>query len=300
MSLLELALADNFSKNKIQVVLAEYGPTAVSVLKICKLLKIPLVVHFHGFDASEFSTIEKFGKKYRDVFNYATAVVVVSKKMIEDISILGCPKEKICISYYGPSNDFFQINPRPENKQFVAVGRFVEKKAPHLTLAAFKKLTEKYPEVKLVMIGSGELLPICRHLTKFWGIEKNVVFPGILSTDKIKLVFSDSLAFIQHSITASNGDSEGTPVAILEASAASLPVVATKHAGINDVIIHEKTGFLVEEQDVENMAAYMIKLIENSEMAIEMGRRGRKNISENYTLQEHLNKIETILRQSIH
>ena len=296
----EYALLDSFKKNKIQLVLAEYGPTAVAVIKTCKKLNIPLVAHFHGYDVSQFQTIEAYRKSYFNLFNYASAIISVSNKMTEDLINLGCPKEKIHLSTYGPSPDFFEINRRGNNHQFVAVGRFVEKKAPHLTLAAFKQVYEKHPEAKLIMIGSGELLPICRHLTKLWGLENNVIFPGILTPDKVNLVLSESLAFVQHSITASNGDSEGTPVAILEASAASLPVVATKHAGIKDVIIHEKTGFLVEEEDVEGMATYMVRLIENPELAIEMGNKGRKNISDNFSLQQHLMKIEIALESSLH
>lgn len=294
----EQALIDDFNKNKIQVVLAEYGPTAVAVLKTCKFLKIPLVVHFHGFDACETATIEKFGKKYKEVFIYAKAVVVVSKKMISDLISLGCPKEKIHLSPCGPSTDFFQVNPKAFKNQFVAVGRFVEKKAPHLTLAAFKIVTEKYPDTNLVMIGSGDLLPICKQLAKLWEINNNVQFCGILSPDKIKETLSQSIAFVQHSVVASNGDSEGTPVAVLEASAASLPVIATKHAGINDVIIHGKTGFLVEEFDEKKMATYMIELIEKPELAREMGELGRENIKANFSLKKNLTELEHILTRA--
>ena len=297
-TLQENSVAKSFSKNKINVVLAEYGPTAVAVFRICKHLQIPMVVHFHGFDACERNTIEKFGEKYKTVFEYSAAIVAVSNKMVTDLVALGCPKEKIHLSTYGPSSDFFQTTPEPLSKQFTAIGRFVEKKAPHLTLAAFKIVQEKYPETKLVMIGSGELLPVCKHLATLWEIQNNVQFLGVLSPDNIRKELSHSIAFVQHSVIASNGDTEGTPVAVLEASAASLPIIATKHAGINDVVIHGQTGLLMEEYDVKKMAEYMIELIEQPDLAREMGDNGRKFIKEHFTLEKNLSELTHIIKSA--
>ncbi len=294
----EYAVYKSFKKNNINVVLAEYGPTAVAVLKICNHLQIPLVPHFHGYDATEKTTIHHFKNKYKDLFNYASAVVAVSKKMIIDLIELGCPIEKINLSPCGPSIEFFQVKPIAIKNQFIAIGRFVEKKAPHLTLAAFKIVNEKYPDSNLVMIGEGELLSVCKHLAELWGIKNKVEFRGILTPEVIRNNLNESVAFVQHSVVAFNGDCEGTPVAVMEASAASLPVIATKHAGINDVIIHGQTGFLVEEFDVKKMAEYMIELIEQPELARKLGEAGRKNIKDNFSLEKNLSELKQVLKKA--
>jgi glycosyltransferase involved in cell wall biosynthesis len=75
---------------------------------------------------------------------------------------------------------------------------------------------------------------------------------------------------------------EGTPLAILEASAAGFPVISTVHAGIPDVVIDGETGFLVLEHDVVWMTAAMLKLLEDKELAQEMGFKGKKNVSSNF------------------
>ena len=62
---------------------------------------------------------------------------------------------------------------------------------------------------------------------------------------------SECFGFVQHSVTASNGDKEGTPVAILEASLAGMPIISTSHAGIKDAVEHNITGVLSEEYDVD-------------------------------------------------
>jgi glycosyltransferase involved in cell wall biosynthesis len=100
-----------------------------------------------------------------------------------------------------------------------------------------------------------------------------------------------SIAFVQHSVTAPNGDAEGTPVAILEAQAAALPVISTHHAGIPDVVIHNETGLLVSEGDIEGMAENLVKVLQDENLPKKLGEAGRKRIAENFTLEKHLNSL---------
>ncbi len=292
----EYALRYLLKKNKIDCVLAEYGVTAAASLKVIQSLRLPLIVHFHGFDASKKDVLLKFKEKYIETFKYAQFVVSVSKRMSRDLIELGCPEEKIILNTYGPNRDFFDIKPDPEKKQqFIAIGRFVEKKAPHLTIMAFSKVAKKYPDARLLFGGKGKLLNECKDLVKELGIEEQVLFLGTQSRAQIMGLFAASLAFVQHSVTAESGDSEGTPVAILEASAAGLPVIATRHAGIPDVIEHGKTGLLIEEGDVEGMADYMMRLYENPEQAKMMGYEGSQNIGLHFTMEKHLNRLTEII-----
>jgi glycosyltransferase involved in cell wall biosynthesis len=110
---------------------------------------------------------------------------------------------------------------------------------------------------------------------------------------------NNSIAFVQHSIIANDGDSEGTPVSVLEAQASSLPVIATIHGGIPDVVINGKTGILVKEMDIEGMAAAMIELINNKELAKQMGNLGRQRIKDNFSMETHLNKLNQCIASSI-
>jgi glycosyltransferase involved in cell wall biosynthesis len=107
------------------------------------------------------------------------------------------------------------------------------------------------------------------------------------------------VAFVQHSVTASDGDCEGTPVAVLEAGAAALPVIATAHTGIAEVIIHNETGFLVKEQDVETMAKYMIYLLENSATAAAMGIKARERIQTHFNIAKHIATINKTIEKTV-
>jgi colanic acid/amylovoran biosynthesis glycosyltransferase len=286
-------------KKDVNCVLAEYGVTAAESLKIIQSLNLPLIVHFHGFDASDKKFLLKYKERYVQVFQYARAVISVSKKMSDDLISLGCPAQKIFLNTYGPNDAYFSVKPNFALKNFTAIGRFVEKKAPQLTIRAFSEVVKQYPDARLFFGGEGKLLDDCKRLVQDLGIEAQVSFLGILSRSQIMELFSESLAFVQHSITAKNGDSEGTPLAIMEASAAGLPVIATRHAGIPDVIEDGITGFLVDERDVESMANYMKELCKNHEEAKLMGSRGSQYIYKNFTIEKHLGYLTEIIYNAV-
>lgn len=295
-SLQEYALKRSLIKENIDIVLAEYGPTACATLKVLQHLNIPMVVHFHGYDASAYSTLECYGKQYKKVFEYACQVIAVSQKMKSDLINLGCAAEKITTLRYGAHSSFFEISADQQGSQFIAVGRFVEKKAPHLLLLAFSKVVKERPDAKLVMAGEGPLLESSKTLVKALGLFDNVCFAGVLSTEEIRNLMASSVAFVQHSIVAENGDAEGTPVAILEAQASGLPVISTLHAGIPEVVHQDQSGILVRELDIDEMAIAMLRILDNKNLAKQMGNNARKNARQNFTMEQYLGGIEAIIR----
>jgi glycosyltransferase involved in cell wall biosynthesis len=286
-------------KQKVDCVLAEYGPTACESLKIIQYLNLPLIIHFHGHDTSEKNVVSKYKEKYKEAFEYARTVIAVSNRMKHDLLNLGCPENKIVLNCYGPNNLFFSLKPDFKNQQFISVGRFVDKKAPHLTIKAFKKVVNEFSEAKLIMVGEGELLNVCKTLVWSWNLQNNIAFTGALKPNEIKILFESSIAFFQHSVTALSGDSEGTPVAILEAQAAGLPVISTYHAGIPDVVIDGETGLLVQEHDVDGMAHNMLRLLKENGLAKQLGQAGRKRVKENFTIEKHLGILQKEIEKTI-
>lgn len=295
-SLSEHALMNSLKRENVDCVLAEYGPTACAVLKVVEHLKIPMVVHFFGYDASVKSILNEYGTRYRQVFSYANTIIVVSRKMKSDLITLGCPSHKLLLSICGPDPNFFENRPCYLDAQFISVARFVEKKAPYLTIIAFKKVAEEFPYAKLIMIGDGQLMGICKNLVRGLGLENNIEFKGIQNPNEIRHIYEKSLAFVQHSIVAENGDCEGTPVAILDAQASALPVISTIHAGIPDVVINDETGLLVEEWDVEGMTKNMIRILVEEGLAEKLGKAGRKRIMEHFTMEKHLNVLRCLIK----
>jgi colanic acid/amylovoran biosynthesis glycosyltransferase len=294
----ETAFIHSLKKNKIEIVLAQYGTTAYRVVEICRYLKIPLITHFHGYDASVKNVIDGCNQ-YEDVFSYSTYIIAVSKEMKSNLEKLGCPSEKLIYNVYGPSKLFVEQIPKFSNQTFLGIGRFVNKKAPYYTILAFKKVQDQFPDAKLIIGGTGELYEPCLNLIRYLNLEKSISLPGVVSREEFLNYLESAFAFVQHSVTAINGDQEGTPVAILEASAAGLPIVSTKHAGIPDVVLDNKTGLLVEEHDVDAMAQKMIDLLKNQVLAKQFGSNGKERIKTNFTLKRHLDVIDDLIDKTI-
>lgn len=284
----EVHLSSILKKEKVDVIFAEYLITGAETLEVCKKLNIPLISIALGYEISKYDIIERYKIKYKALFKYASTILVVSEHMKVSLEALDCPDSKIIFSPAAPDKTFFKVKPHFFTKQVLAVGRFVEKKAPHLTILAFHKVLKKVPDAKLVMAGEGALLNVCKDLVKVLKIEYSVNFIGKITTEQHIELLEQSMLFVQHSKVAETGDSEGTPVAILEASAAGLPVVSTLHAGIPRVVIQEKTGFLVEEYNIDLMADRIIQLLSNLELNKELGNNGREYIKANFTLEKHI------------
>lgn len=288
-----------FKQNNIAVVLAEYGLTGVGVLKACKELDVPLVVHFHGADAYVRELNNRLRDRYRSMFDYASAIISVSRDMTQQLIRLGAPAEKVHYNPYGVDLGKFQRACRlASSLQVLAVGRFVDKKAPYLSLLAFKKVLDRLPEARLVMVGTGPLHEVCAKLIHALHIEDAVELKGMLDHNAVAALMQQSRVFIQHSVVSESGDSEGTPVAILEACATGLPVVSTRHAGIVDIVIEGRSGFLVDEGDIDTMAEYVYKLLSNPRLANEMGTKARQHIVQNYDMESSVRNLRSIIENS--
>lgn len=281
-----------FKTHKIDIVLAQYGHSGALILPYVKKLNIPLIVHFHGMDANHSWYLERYMSAYKAMFSYAKNIISVSEVMHNQLLSYGAPKEKTVLNPYGARLYFFDIQPKYDDL-FISVSRFADTKAPYLTIMAFAEVVKYHNKARLIYFGDGILREACINLTKSLGIEGYVNFAGAVKHTEIIKKMPRACCFIQHSITTSTGEMEGTPNTILEAQASSLPVVSTRHAGISQAVLHEKTGFLVDELDYNKMAEYMLLLIKDKALCKQMGEAGRAYMKSNYSFDHY---IETIQR----
>jgi glycosyltransferase involved in cell wall biosynthesis len=216
--------------------------------------------------------------------------------MREALIELGASPEQLHKNPCGVDVDLFQpCDPASNPPRFVAVGRFVEKKAPHLTLTAFREVVREEPEAQLVMIGEGELLAACKQLARALKLEEVVTFTGAVPHEKVVEYMQGARAFVQHSVHPPSGDSEGTSISVLEGAASGLPVVATRHGGIKDSVIDGETGFLIDEYDVSAMAERMRALCADGENASVMGMKGRARMEEMYRMEKSIEGLYDVL-----
>jgi colanic acid/amylovoran biosynthesis glycosyltransferase len=297
--LMHEGLCKYLKKNRIDVVLANYGPTGVAVMQCCAEEEIPLVVHFHGFDAWDNEILEKYSIGYKQLFQTAKTIIVGSEDMKRQMISLGSPPEKVVWNFCGVNTDFF--SPTALNhctNDFISVARFAPTKAPHLTLKAFSEVVKDFPAVTMTMIGDGELFKPCQDLVKQLGIQNSVRLLGALPPEKVRDNLRTSRIFVQHSIRTKSGDAEGSVISALEACSTQLPVVATRHGGLKESIVEGETGFLVDEGDVSGMAESMKRLLQDQPLCLEMGKKGRERMKELFDLSKSIEKLDQILREA--
>ena len=287
-----------------KAVMVEFGFEAVRVMEACAWTGVPLVVHFRGSDASAHGRLGLLHERYRRLLCIAAGVVVKSKPMAQTLEALGARQDRLLISPSGANTALFKGS-APENTSpvFLAVGRFVEKKGPLHTIRAFSLIqsdgvsVEERPQ--LWMVGEGPLLGEAKSLVQSLVLQDCVHFLGLRTQEEIATLMRDVRGFVQHSLVASDGDSEGSPVAVMEAQLSGLPVVATRHAGIPEVVLDGESGFLVDEGDVAAMARAINRLIEDPALAARLGDCGRRRVLKYFTIDHHLHQVSDLLRQVI-
>lgn len=281
-------------------VLAEYGPLGAGIAAACQRAGLPLVVIFHGFDAYQHITLQTYGQAYQKLFASAAALVVVSAPMHEQLIQLGAPADRIVVNACGVAPSVFQeADPAATAPVFLSIGRFVGKKGPLHTIRAFAQVHRQLPTSQLTMIGEGPLLEQCQALAAELGVNHAINFLGSCSHAAVQAQMQHARAVVQHSLRCESGDQEGTPVALIEAQMAGVPVVSTRHAGIPAVVLDGTTGFLVEEGDVPAMAAAMLQLAQDPQLAAEMGRAARAHALEHHTMDRHINALAATIHHAI-
>jgi glycosyltransferase involved in cell wall biosynthesis len=263
-----------FRKHDVSLVLAEFGPTGAALRTICKSAGIPLVVNFHGYDATVMPKRPDICAAYRLLARDVAGVLCGSRHFRDTVASIGFSKDQITVIPCGVNTEQFSANPARSGRRLVAVGRLTPKKAPLVTLKAFQKARQSFPDLTLTVIGDGPLMPDCRAFVAESCLSGCVILHGATSHAFVQETLSDADIFIQHSITAPNGDTESQGISLIEAMASHLPVVTTDHNGFSETVLDGQTGFLVPEGDEDAMAERIVRLLKDIQMRKTFGEAG--------------------------
>lgn len=288
-------LAAFFKEHNVKAVLAEYGKTACIVQHACRSAGARLFVHFHGADASRDLKDWRIRRAYRRLGRNVAGIITPSRFLADKLVAIGMPAEKTHIIPCGVDPDEFKPGGEPDPNLILAVGRFVEKKAPHHTIVAFAKIAAKHPGARLEMIGDGALFETCRQLVEQAGLQERITLHGECAHEVVHRKMAQAAVFVQHSVTAANGDTEGLGVSILEAMSSGLPVVSTRHNGIPEAVVDGETGLLVDEHDVEGMSLALDRLLGDAQLCADMGAAGRARVIERFSAEKTIGELRQLL-----
>tara|TARA_R110000851_G_scaffold302714_2_gene460046 strand:- start:25592 stop:26782 length:1191 start_codon:yes stop_codon:yes gene_type:complete len=259
------ALEKLFRDRGIHCCLAEYGMSGVGVMEVCNRLEIPLVVHFHGYDAYRHDLFETYRNDYSRMFDIASRVIAVSKDMKMRLEREIGFDEKLLHNSCGfnttiTSNELAYDTPK-DPYAVSYVGRLTPKKDPVGLIKAFASVVKAVPEARLTIIGDGELRSQCENEISKLALQNDVVLLGTKDHQEVLGILSTSSVFIMNSVTAETGDKEGTPVSLMEAMALGNTVIATRHGGIVDIVEHGETGLLYNEFDYDSLSTLIISAL---------------------------------------
>lgn len=253
----------------------------------------------HGYDFSRSLRDGTFRRGYR-ALEALDAVLVPSEYAAGRLREIGLPRALMrVIPYSVEMADPAEVEERSVTR-CVAAGRLVRKKAPLSTLEAFSLAAERRPDLRLQLIGSGPLTSDVQRFVQSHSLEDVVDRAGSRPHDFVLDAIRSAMCFVQHSVTdPRTGDQEGMPVAILEAMAASTPVLATRHAGIPEAISDGENGLLVDEGDVAAMADRLVTLADDAALRQRLGEAARQTVAARFTVETQIRRLREELRVGI-
>lgn len=166
------------------------------------------------------------------------------------------------------------------------VARLVPIKALDCLLGAFHTVLRKHSEAVLILAGDGESRSFLEEMVKQMGIEKSVRFLGFQR--ELEPIYSDLDLFVLTSL------SEGCPVAILEAMASGVPVIASAVGGVPDLVRDMETGLLFPPRDVAKLETLMLELIDNPQKRQTLARKAKVHVVENFARDMSLSRFEKL------
>ncbi len=195
---------------------------------------------------------------------------------------------------FGVDTKFFKpINPQKTKPVIIGIIKSIE---PHngieFLIEAFNILVKKkINNIKLNIIGTGSIENKLKKMVKVYELENEVSFFGHVSHNKILPYYQKLSIFVCPSLRESFG------VSVIEASASGLPVIANNIGGLKEVVLHKKTGYLLDTTNVENLAEYLEKLIMDDDLRFKLGQNGRDYVKQNFNWDSNVTKMLTAYKE---
>lgn len=293
--------------SRLSLIHAHFGPDGLYALRLAEENDLPLVVTFHGFDATVTGqNLLRTGKvsNWRFMLSRGKLArrarcLAVSQFIRDRLVKHGFPKERIAVHHIGVNTDAFSPGGRKDTRYLLCVCRLVEKKGVDQLLQAFARIASHHPDVGLVVAGEGPERGRLLALRETLGLRRRVSFLGAVSHGEVLRLMRGAELFALAARRAQSGDSEGLGMVLNEASSCSLPVVSSLHGGIPEAVLHGETGLLSPENDVAALAEHLHTLLSDRSLALRLGQRGREYVREEFDIVRQTAKLESLYDEAM-
>jgi glycosyltransferase involved in cell wall biosynthesis len=279
-------------------------PNGAPAALIARLRGLPLVVSLHGSDVYLAERAAPLSLAAAAIFRSAGAVTACSGDLQQRALRLGARPGSVAVIPYGVDTQAFQPDPcagalvrselslAPDTPLIVTVSRLVYKKGLTYLLDAFPPVLASHPSAVLVIAGYGDLRAELERRAVELGIAASVRFPGQLDRARAARYVSAADVYVVPSIRDQRGNIDGLPNALLEGMGAARPIVASRVAGIPDVIADGEHGLLVPERDPAALAVAISRLIDDRALAQRLGAAARRRVLSELTWDMTAEKFE--------
>lgn len=287
---------------RFDAVIAHFGPVGVRAMYLQQagLLEGPIATVFHGLDMSDRATLARNMGNYRRLFSRTALMLPISRLWEGRLHAWGASPAKTRVLHMGVDLDRLVMLPadRPLVRplRVLSVARFTEKKGLEYAIRGVSKAN---CEIEFDVIGSGPLEESLRVLAG-QSSANTIRFLGKQPQQKVFEALERADVFLLPSVTAEDGDMEGIPVALMEAMAKGVLVLATQHSGIPELIQNGVSGLLVRERDAEGIAGALERIAAGEIDTALMRREARRAVEmqfNNVTLDRDLVEICSDLAQ---
>ena len=289
-------LAPLLAKAMPELLHVYYGHKAAKFLPMIQAWGGPLVVSFHGVDATDAAYKDEYADALPGVFATATLVLARSQSLLDRVREMGCPPEKLRLNRTPIPLDGIvrRVRTAPANGAWVCLQacRLIAKKGLLTAIEAFAVFHEKYPLAQFQIAGEGPQRKVLEQKIAELGLQKSVILLGWVSSAELYKKIDAGHLFLHPSEMTASGDREGVPNAMLEAMAAGLPVVATNHGGIPEAVTQGEDGLLVSEKSPTELAQALLTMTEDAERYSLFSKKAQKNIERTYGLPQSLAALE--------
>lgn len=289
----ELLQADRFD-----VYHAHFGQVGEAARPAINAINSPFAVSFYGHDISE--VVNRDPDAYYRLFQSADAVFALSNEMQDRLCDVGCPGWKVHKQPLMVDVDEYpfreRIPPIDGPLEILTVARLVEKKGICYAVKALGRVNTDR-DIRFRIIGDGPQRESIKESVSAHGLEENVEFLGFRDHEEVKEWLYRSHLLVLPSVTAEDGNREGTPTILLEGQAAGLPVVSTRHAGIPEIVSDGRSGLLVPERDVVSLTEALQTLLDHPERWVEMGKAGRRFVEDRHSPAALVENLERVYKE---
>ena len=293
-----------------KIIHSHFGNVGWANLGAVRKLKAKHVVTFYGLDVNRLPVQHPVWlDRYCRLFAEVDLVLCEGSHMVRCVVELGCPDHKVKVQHLGVDVDNILFQPRQwragEPLRVLMAASFREKKGIPYAIEALQIVAREAP-VLLTIIGDAgqkpesqqEKVRILAALERS-GLKDHTRLSGYQTHQALLQTAYDHHLFLQPSITAQDGDTEGgAPVAIIEMLATGMPVISTTHCDIPEVVGPALSHLLAPERDAAKLAECIQSLLDEPDSWSSLAREGRKRVECEYhrlrqaeRLTDHYNEI---------